>query len=202
MFTITRAIEAWQDGSPWASREIHFSRLGKNDLAALAEYLKIIRNNRDFLSFKAIAIKRSRTRRRIEEVVIGLHEQMLLQGVAHELESGRIDLPRAMDVSLDEEQSLDAFALAALKRRLAAQLETSYYGALVLGEVQTTPSRKSAVIQLADMPAGAAQRRLNHSGERSYKDDMADLIIEELGLAVTEERTDDSESDSSVIFLL
>lgn len=37
-------------------------------------------------------------------------------------------------------------------------------------------------MQLADVVAGSANRRLNFTGTRNHKDDIADLVIERLGI--------------------
>lgn len=105
MFTLSRAIQEWKDKSPWAAREVHFARLAKNDGGALEQYLRVVQENREFLSFKLIAIQRAKTRRSIEEVVEKLHEHMLLRGADHEISSGRVDLPRDIAVTIDEAQS-------------------------------------------------------------------------------------------------
>jgi hypothetical protein len=54
------------------------------------------------------------------------------------------------------------------------------------------------MIQLADLIAGAVNRRLNHRGDRNFKDEMADQIIEELGLKLEEENLPDL--DAAALF--
>lgn len=186
VFTVSQAIRAWQTSSPWAKREIHFTKFGKNDLIPLRDYLQIIRQNREFLSFKVIAVEKARTKRSIEEVVVKLHEHMLTQGAEHEVASGRIDLPREIELTVDEEQSLDPFTLLEMKQRISKAYERSYNGKLVLSVVQTASSRNSPLVQLADIVAGAVNRRSNHHGDRNTKDEMADMIIEQLELVLDE----------------
>lgn len=187
VFTVSMAIQDWQQNSSWAKREIHFARFGKNDLEPLEEYLNVIIENREFLSFKAIAVERAKTRRSIEETVQKLHEHMLVRGAEHEVSSGRIDLPRDIELTVDEDQSLDSFVLSEMHRRIALDFENNYQGKLVLNSIQTASSRNSQLVQLADLVAGAVNRRLNHRGDRNYKDDMADRIIDVLGLTLNEE---------------
>jgi hypothetical protein len=187
VFVISRAIDAWKTGSPWKDREVHFSRFGKNDSSPLDEYLQVIQANREFLSFKVIAVERARTKRTIEEVVIKLHEHMLIRGTEHEVKTGRIDLPREFEVTVDEEDSLDSFNLAEMKRRVNEEYGRGLGGRAVLAEATSASSKKSNLIQLADLIAGAVNRRLNHRGDRNHKDDMADRIIDELGLVLEEE---------------
>jgi hypothetical protein len=187
VYSITGAIMNWKDKSPWASREIHFAKFGKADFNTLKDYLGVILINREFLSFKVIAIERSKTQRPIEEVIQKLHEHMLLRGVEHEIEQGRFDLPREVGMTLDEEQSLDPFTLSEMKDRIAAAFEQSYEKQMQLVRMDTVSSKHSALVQLADLIAGAVNRRLNHKGEKNYKDEMADWIIHTLDIALNEE---------------
>lgn len=186
IFTVTQAITEWQKKSLWVNREAHFAKFGKGDIETLADYLGIIQENREFLSFKAIAVEKSKTKRSIEEVVVKLHEHMLIQGAEHEILNNRIDLPRMIELSVDEEQSLDSFTLAEMKQRIDENFQRTYDGKLVLASAQTASSRKSPLVQLADIVAGALNRRLNHKGDRNYKDEMADMIIDKLGLTLNE----------------
>lgn len=187
VWTVTDAIEKWRKTSAWAQREIHFTKFGRNDLETLEEYLNVVNAHREFLSFKLIALERARTRRSIEEVVAKLHEHMLLRGVRHEADSGRVALPRDVRVTLDEEQSLDQIALAEMKDRLEATFRRDLPDQVTVSEIVTISSRKSALVQLADLIAGATNRKLNPQPERNYKDDMADAVLRELGLVMAQD---------------
>lgn len=200
VFTLTRAIKKWQEQSLFAKREIHFARMGKQDKEPLAEYLSVVLQNSEYLSFKVAAVERARTRRSIEDTIARLHEHLIIEGTRHEITSGRIGLPRALEFSLDREQSLDAFALLEMRGR-ASQVLTEQFGKeLVLSDIRTSESRHSPLIQLADMVAGAINRRLNNREARNFKDDFADQIIGTLGLNLAAGRIDDL--DSIVHFLI
>lgn len=198
IFDVTQAISNWKDLSLWAKREIHFAKFGKKDFETLRGYLKIIQENREFLSFKVIAIDRRKTRRRIEEVVEKLHEHMLLRGADHEVRLKRIDLPREIEMTIDEDQSLDPFVLSELRGRVDTEFGKIYEGQLKLSEVRPASSRNSPLVQLADVIAGAVNRRLNYAGEENYKDEMSDWIIDALDIALDEEGL--PELDASVLF--
>jgi hypothetical protein len=187
-FTITTAIQAWQQKSDWAKREVHFAKFGRNDLNPLSDYLRVIQENREFLSFKIIAVERARTNGRIEDTVMKLHEHMLIRGIEHEIETNRIDLPRDIALTIDEDQALDAFKLADMKRNVSMTYDQAYGQQIILSSVETISSRKSSLVQLADLVAGSINRRLNHHGDRGVKDDIADTIINEFGLVLDEER--------------
>lgn len=176
---------------------MHFAKLGKGDAEALSQYLKVVRSQAEFLSFKIIGIERAKTKRSITELVFKLHERMLIQGARHEVESGRVILPRTIDVTIDEEDSLDAIALSEMKASVRRELAL-HHKDLSVGDLILSSSRHSALLQLADMVAGAANRRRNHDGERNFKDDFADEIIAELSLVV-EEGADENFDSSTVL---
>ena len=198
VFTVGQAISKWKDESVWAKREIHFTKFGKRDEEPLSEYLNIILKNREFLSFKAIAVEKKKTKRKVEEVIIKLHEHMLINGTEHELKTNRISLPQNIDVTLDEEQSLDPITLSEIKRRVNTDYQSNHGKEVSLNSLQTVSSRKSPLVQLADLVAGAINRKLNHKGQRNYKDDMADKIIKTLDIQISSE--DENNMDSSALF--
>jgi hypothetical protein len=190
VFTVSQAISSWKENSHWAKREVHFSKFGKRDLEPLKDYLGVIVQNREFLSFKSIAVKRAHTKRSIEDVVEKLHEHMLIRGAEHEIETKRMGLPQKIEVTLDNEQSLDSIALDELKRRVNDNYTKSYGEGIEITQVETISSRNSPLVQLSDLVAGAMNRKLNHSGDRNYKDEMADLVIQMLDLNLEEENVE------------
>lgn len=186
VFTVTQAIATWQENSSWAKREVHFARLGKQDLDTLKEYLGVIVQNREFLSFKSIAVERARTKRSIESVVDKLHEHILLRGAEHEISSKRIGLPQKIEVTLDHEQSLDAIALTELKSRVNNEYASKYGDEIEISQIETISSRNSPLVQLSDLVAGAINRKLNNQASHGHKDEMADLVIQMLDLQLEE----------------
>ncbi|PFG11119.1 DUF3800 domain-containing protein [Marinobacter sp. LV10MA510-1] len=190
VFTVSQAITSWQETSRWAKREVHFSKLGKQDLDTLKEYLGIIVKNREFLSFKSIAVEKARTKRSIEQVVEKLHEHMLLRGAEHEIESNRIGLPQKIEVTLDHEQSLDAITLDELKRRINDGYAAKYGEEVEVTQIETISSRNSPLVQLSDLVAGAINRKMNNAGDKNYKDEMADLVIHMLDLQFEQDKVE------------
>ncbi|WP_158294573.1 DUF3800 domain-containing protein [Halomonas urmiana] len=190
VFTVSQAITSWQKTSRWAKREAHFAKLGKQDLDTLNEYLRIIVKNREFLSFKSIAVERARTKRSIEQVVEKLHEHMLLRGAEHEIDSNRIGLPQKIEVTLDHEQSLDAITLDEIKRRINGGYAAKYGEEIEVSQIETISSRNSPLVQLSDLVAGAINRKMNNTGDKNYKDEMADLVIHMLDLQFEQDKVE------------
>lgn len=107
---------------------------------------------------------------------------------------------REIEVTMDEEQSLDPFRLSEIQRRITAEYQRLRPNQLSLTGIRTVSSRSSPLIQLADTVAGSINRRLNHKGDGNVKDQMADMVIQELGLALDEGEL--PELDATALFLL
>ncbi|WP_160809738.1 DUF3800 domain-containing protein [Nitrosomonas sp. HPC101] len=182
VFTVSQAISSWQEKSLWKKREIHFAKLGKQDLNTLNEYLGVIVKNREFLSFKSIAVERSKTKRSIEQVVEKLHEHMLLYGARHEIDNNRISPPQEIEVTLDHEQSLDVITLTELSQRINSGYATNYGDKVKISHIETMSSRNSPLVQLSDVVAGAINRKMNNAADKNHKDEMADRVIDMLDL--------------------
>ncbi|WP_189371697.1 DUF3800 domain-containing protein [Achromobacter spanius] len=184
VYDLTNKIKAWKDTSVWSSRkEIHFSKFGTIDAEPLGQYLSLIAENREFLGFKFAAVERAATQRSTEETVLRLHEFMAIQGLAHEVSSGRVGLPRSLELTVDKESSLDPLALYDAQMRIEARLRHTHGDQATVGWLQAAPSHRSALIQLADVIGGAINRILNSAGgPRNHKDEMADMVIRTLGI--------------------
>ena len=184
VFDLTNKIKAWKDTSAWATRkEIHFSKFGSLDAEPLGQYLGLIAENREFLGFKFAAVERAATQRSTEETVLRLHEFMAIEGLAHEVQSGRVGLPRSLELTVDKESSLDPLALYDARMRVEARLRHTHGDQATVGWLQAAPSHKSAMIQMADVIGGAINRKLNDlGGPRNHKDEMADMVIRTLGI--------------------
>jgi hypothetical protein len=189
VFELSRAIWEWQPRSPWAGKELHFTEFKKNQLTALGDYLDVVIGRRELLSFKAITFERATTRRSVDDIVHRLHEFMIVRGVEHEIESGRISLPHGIALTVDAEQSLDDIAKADIKRNIETEFRNRFEeGSLIMGDVASVDSKKTPIIQLADVIAGAINRKTNHTGERSHKDEMAEMIVERLQIQLKPEQ--------------
>ncbi|MPS82399.1 MAG: DUF3800 domain-containing protein [Achromobacter sp.] len=201
VWTLTKKIEAWKATSAWAKKEVHFSAFGARDVAPLAEYLGVIAENREFLGFKFVAVERARTRRPVEETVLRLHEFMATEGLAHEIQNRRINLPRSLELTIDRESSLDAIALQDARARIGARLRENHGEQASIGWLEAVPSEKSALVQLADLIGGALNRHLNRGeGARNHKDDMADTVIRTLGIHLNQ-REDERFDSAALIYI-
>lgn len=190
LFRVSQAIGRWQEKSLWSNSEVNFSEFKTHHESALPEYLDVISEQRAFLSFKAISMKRVGLSRSATEIVHRLHEFMLTRGVEHEIYNKRITLPRHIQLTVDEDNSLDAIAIADIESRVKTEFKNSYSDNLVLTSMVSANSARSEMLQLADVIAGAVNRRLSSSDE-NHKTRMADMIIDRLNIQLTEDDVPD-----------
>jgi hypothetical protein len=191
------AIRAWQSHSEWDGKELHFADLKKHHRNSLGEYLRLIESKREFLSFKAISFDQQHSRRKVEEIVHRLHERMVVEGARHEIRNNRIRLPQDLSLIVDEDQSLDKLACTDIKERIDRSLRYNYGDELLITSVKSAKSQFSELIQLADLIAGALNRKLNTSGSVSHKDEMAEMILSTLAIGL--EPDSDEELDAAVM---
>lgn len=165
--------------------EFHFSRSGKQDVENYKAFVDLISEEREFMGFKTIATPRRGSSRNIEEVLSDLYCLLALKGFQHEIESNRAELPRRLALTIDE-GGLTPIGCEMLSQNFATFLERSYKSDAVLDGVTVLNSKSSAALQVADMITGVANRKLNYRGEQNFKDELADYIIEKLGLSFSE----------------
>ena len=120
---------------------------------------------------------------------------MLIRGAQHEIENNRVKLPHEIRFTVDAEQSLDVIACADIKSRVADAYRAAHGDGLIIDEVSSISSHKSQLVQLADVIAGAVNRRRNHKGDRGHKDEMADMVISQLDIQL--ERDDIPDVDAT-----
>lgn len=198
VYEVTHAIQSWRESSGRVNKEIHFNRFSRTDMDTLREYLAVIVKNREFLSFKTVAVERAKSRRSVVELVEKLHETMLKLGVDHEIQSGRISPPQKIEVTVDHEDSLDPIALVELRRRVNLDYAHRYGDTVDLAKIDAISSKNSELVQLSDLVAGAINRKLNQENTGHYKDDMADLILTMLEINLVE--SEFSDLDTSALF--
>lgn len=162
--------------------EFHFSELKKGTFEAYRAFIDFAQQHREFVSYKAIATRRKGNSRPIEEVITKLCFLLLLTGFEHEFRTGRITLPRRVQFVVDESGGPDSIGKDDLERSTSRELIEKYGDGSFLEKVTEIDSKASAAIQLADLIAGALNRKINHTESGGVKDELADYILQTLDL--------------------
>jgi hypothetical protein len=109
---------------------------------------------------------------------------LLVRGVEHEHQTGRGPLPRSLQVWKDlEEPGSDKLFLAALKERVLAAGAARFENQLGTEEFTAVDSKRSTLVQVADLYTSSINRVLNAEGQRTGpKDEFADYLLDLLGV--------------------
>jgi hypothetical protein len=180
---LAETLETWRETTGF-KHELHFSEINGGNVDRYFEVLEILYARSASVSFRAIYVQRhghSDSARALDDLFFHL----LVRGVAHEHESGRAVLPRAISIWKDsEEDSRDRLMTANLMLRLRAASQSEFDGALQVSSVEVINSKKINFIQLADLFIGSLNRYLNHDPDRTSdkpKDRFARAFLEKFG---------------------
>jgi hypothetical protein len=178
-----RDIAVWKAQNS-ITGEFHFQQIHKGNLEHAKVFFEQAVKRADLLCFKVVAIRQKGLSRRPAEIIERLYYELIHSGLEHDLERGRITLPRSVHVTKDKEDGTDLFAIRDLEQRLTTHFQTRYDSDVVLAGVEVAESTSDLYIQLADLFTGAVNRVLNAPGHNP-KDEFAEFVLKLLGLEVT-----------------
>ncbi len=188
MARLAMAIDKWRFGTRWEGKELHFNDLRKNDVDFFKAYVDLICSNREFMSIKCIGVKKSRVAARpIENVIKRLNEILIMKGLEHEVDTGRISLPRNLSIAIDKECSIDAITLNEMKNEVENFTIHRFGNDVAVDDFAAVDSSVSEFIQLADVIVASINRKLNTPGE-NHKDECADYLIGMLDIDLTSDK--------------
>ena len=77
-------------------KEFHFTKVKNNgmDLAVYKDFFEFFISNSEMVSFKAIAVKKSKLNKKIDEIINDLFYQHVRLGIEHEIDTSRISFPQ------------------------------------------------------------------------------------------------------------
>jgi|TARA_R100000027_G_C2248156_1_gene93738 hypothetical protein len=199
-FLVDSAINEFREHR-LGGKELHFTKAGKKDRATYEEFLSLIISNMNYLGFKAVYLSNAGIRNK-QEAFSKLFYHLVARGVEHEVSSSRVRLPREIEFTKDsEEEGYDQLLLAEMKDRLKHHSAANYKGQAKYTELVALDSKKSNLLQLADVYTGCLHRVLNHKAEKNWKDSFAENFLESVGTQISQFGTETS-GDSSIAIKL
>ncbi len=183
-FQVVTKLMAWKSDNR-IDREFHFTKMRRQELPGVLEFILQALSEADALCFKAVLVESAGSALFQEEIFMRLHAELCIRGLQHERDHGRAELPRVLDVVKDSDFGTDKFYLSELERRLKRELPESFESRARVGRVEATDSKFNVLIQAADLFTGSLSRVLNHRNEntaRNHKDEFADTLLTNLGL--------------------
>lgn len=182
-----RLFKVYKDLSTWKTdkgieKELHFTNLKPQDKDIIREFITRVLGQSDALGFKAVILDSHAVQNiSAEDRNFRLHYQLILKGIEHEVEKGRFSLPRNISVTKDKDEGADRLRLTELEQKLMTECQSYFAQEIIVDSVSAEESHSSVFIQLTDLFAASINRKINSPGS-NYKDELADLILNLLGI--------------------
>lgn len=172
---------------PSCPDEFHFNKVKNNgtNLEVYKDFFNQVIGQGGMISFKAVAVKKSKLNKSIDEIVTNLYYQLVRLGIEHEKNTQRISLPKQVRYIKDREEGESSLRLKEIQQSIIDNFKIHYNDDLKLNGFMSIDSKLSRFIQVADLFTGALNRRYNvqnSNNNRNAKDELADYILDIIGL--------------------
>ncbi len=195
-YTLEHVLSEFREKS-LGGHEIHFTKAKPKQKEAYYQLIKIIRENSEFIGFKAVYL-RSQGIRNKQEVIRKLFYFVVAKGVEHEVDSNRIGLPRLVSFTKDaEEEGYDSLLIEEMRDGLANHSSTHFDKKVRYDQLVAKSSAENNLLQVADLFTGCLNRRLNHKDQKNWKDDFAEDFLRSIGMQI-EDFGEDDIGDASI----
>lgn len=181
--SISSNLENWRADKSFTD-EIHFANISKTNIHRYYEILDILHQRSAAISFKAIKLLRAGLSNQ-QSALDDMFYHLIVRGVGHENTSGRAPLPRNFQLWKDaEEESKDKLFIANLSDKLKMASSSLFSNNLFISDMFAVDSKKSELIQLADLFTASVNRLVNSSGTDGHvKDEFAKAFLQKFGIA-------------------
>ncbi|KYG33184.1 DUF3800 domain-containing protein [Bacillus gaemokensis] len=164
-------------------KEFHFTEMKKQQLDTYKCFFDKVMEFSDMVSFKAVAVKKSQvTYKSLEESIYSLYYQLAHLGIEHEVQTGRLSLPRSICYYKDADEGSDKLHLEETKQLLEGRFKVNYGEDLQLETLSGMLSDVFIAIQISDLITAAVSRKLNVPDGNNHKDQFAEYVLEKLNV--------------------
>ncbi|MDH6371778.1 hypothetical protein M2444_003577 [Paenibacillus sp. PastF-3] len=170
-------------------KEFHFTEMRGGQLQHYKDFFSEMISMSDMLSLKAVVFDRTSSKfKSIDEMIYALYYQHVHHGVQHEVNSGRITLPRTVNFWKDQEIGADNLFMNELEQHLVTHFEGYFKKNLTLNTFSAIDSKWSTLIQLADLYTGCINRAINSPKDvvKNHKDEFAEFVFDILNLDLSD----------------
>lgn len=183
------------------TNEFHFTKLSRQRLELYKEFFAFSLSHFDTFGLKAVVLEQAGISKSVNEIVREMHYQLVYIGIKHEKESGRLTLPRQVNIFKDQDGETDKLEMARLEQDLQASFSNHFQNEVTLNQLTAIDSLDDFYIQISDLFIGSLARVLNReeNNQRNHKDELAEYILSLLKLNVKERS---SYQDASFVHFL
>lgn len=126
----------------------------------------------DLIGLKACVLDTSAVKgMATEDMLYRLYYELAMTGMKHEIDAGRLVLPRWLHIVKDQDAGPDAILLPDVERRLKVGCKGYFKDSVEVESVTSGVSTDSPLLQLADLFAGSVGRIFNKTDEVSNQKD-------------------------------
>ncbi len=161
-------------------RELKFTNITRQRVDTYLNLFETVMGLSEYIGFKTVVLARDDARSRpVEDAIFRLYYELVVKGLQHEADSGRIAWPRNVNIFKDQDEGADKLHLSQLGERLRVDCPKVFDNQAQIREVNTMDSSKHILMQVADIFTGSVNRIVNRpvDGERNHKDEVADAIM-------------------------
>ncbi|GIO42227.1 DUF3800 domain-containing protein [Paenibacillus apis] len=162
--------------------EFHFVNVDKKNLENYVRLIDVVAEESANIGFKAICFCQKGSGQKPEDIVTRLYKVGISDGLQHEIETGRISIPRTLNIVKDKEDAKDTLFLEALRLDVAGHIKAAFDGKVKLGAFAAVESHIDPFIQVADVFMGCLNRRLNLPDGTNVKDQLAKYFFDKFGI--------------------
>lgn len=181
--TLRRAIADFRVRLEWGFKdEFHFVDVDKKNVELYKELVDIVADHSSTIGFKAICFKKAGSSLKIDDIVTKLYLVGICDGLNHEIETGRADIPRTLNILKDKEDTKDNLILETQRLELQTHITSMFDRKVYLGYLNALPSYSNNFLQVVDVFTGCLSRRLNTPNGRQPKDELAVYFFEKFNI--------------------
>lgn len=152
--------------------EFKFSDLTKAKLDPAKNFVLEAMKHSDLIGLKACVLDTSAVKgMATEDMLYRLYYELAMTGMKHEIDAGRVVLPRWLHIVKDQDAGPDALLLPDVERRLKVGCKGYFKDSVEVESVTSGVSTDSPLLQLADLFAGSVGRIFNKTDEVSNQKD-------------------------------
>lgn len=124
-----------------AKDEFHFVNVDKKNIENYVQLIDVIAEHSNSIGFKALCFNQKGSGQKLEDIVTRLYKIGIYDGIQHEIDSGRIAVPRTLNIFKDKEDAKDTLLLEDLKLDVGTYIKTEYDGEVTIGAFVAVESR-------------------------------------------------------------
>jgi hypothetical protein len=181
--TIRDLITAFRAEHEWKPKdEFHFVDVNKNNIEQYKWLVDVVAEHSSTIGFKAICFKKAGSVQKIDDIVTNLYLVGLCDGLSHEVETGRVVVPRTINIVKDREDAKDNLILEKQILEVETHIKMRFNHKVNLGYFMAAPSYSNFFLQVADVFTGCLNRKINTPLGNNAKDDLANYFFDKFSI--------------------